>query len=942
MRTAALAVVLGAWLLACDGGGEGALFGPDTSVIPEIVAPGEVPPTHPWPTRARSPFLVLDGAWDFAPDPGDAGVAAGWAEGNGDAAPFDARIRVPFPPESAGAFSDGVALPSDAVRVAWYRTRFQVGGDRGDHRTFLVFLGVQGHADVWLNGRPVGQHDGGYAPFELEVSDALAEGENALVVRTARGDGGDDALVGLQPTLGTISGIWRSVYAELRGRRWSGPIEATVDDTGAHLTLRATLEGDPAAADGYEVAVVDGDGAVTAARGALPEAGPWSTTLTPSRWTAWSPAEPALGRGALRLTRDGVVIDEQRFAFGTRDVQPAWCPGGAPGDRAGEDAPAPYGCVHVNGRATYLRAVTVYADEPWHRGACPDGTCDADLGAVAALGFDAVRVRGTTLPPRALAEADRRGLMVLADVPGFAEHAASPLVTGGAAAYERQLDALLPAWTLNPSVVSWSLFQGEAGLLHPPFWRDGALTDWLVGLVARARGLARRALIEDNVAGGFSLLLDGSQPHLTTDVQSYLAPASTLAEIGTWLDDLGAHAVPGSWWSFVGATPAAGQPIVVADATCRTGSTAGAPIAGCLPELLTRLRAQYRLAGFSLAALRDAPGGAVGLLDADGEPKVWGYDAWGFDLPALLGDDFVLLEPPLLRGEAPSTPLTLAVGLATGSPGARDGQVLRVETFFDTCTVTGRPLREAVLTRDLPLPEALAFGPNAVGTLDVVSPTEPGVLTVLARLITADGVTRAANRLHVVVPGACQRTPTDEPAPDVVVPLGTTWDGTWSAGWGSTQGGTMAGYGSGYFRWNLYPDVPFELADFERFALVFEAAPMPAGRPLPQTDGQVLHGRGWCRLNGSAAKTWFTLADTYADSRGVLSGLNAPDLDWAWGDLIRLDIPAERAGSGGGYYVTVDCGVDPDLEWGHGLRIFDETAGRWPLKPALLAWKKAR
>ena len=921
--------------------------GADTA---EILTLSPVSDDHPWPSRARVPFLSLDGDWDFAADPLDAGLTAGWAAGAGEAAPFAERIRVPFPPESRGAFADGTPRATEAVSVAWYRVHFHVGGDWASRRAFVVFLGVQGHATAWLNGREIGEHHGGYAPFELEATDALIDGDNALLVRTARPAVDDDgALVGLQPVLGGVSGIWRSVYVELRGRRWTGPVEIGPASTPAGsarplgLTVRADLRGDADGADGWEVVLQAANGRTGSARGALGDGDLVTATVSLDGAEDWSPARPTVVQGALRLTRAGAPVDEQRFSFGLREADTGWCPGLAPGEGArGEDAPAAAGCLRVDGHPVYVRALTYHAYDPWHLGSCPAGSCEADLRAILELGFNAVRVRGTTLPPRVLAEADALGLVVLADVPGFSEHAGSPLASGGAAAYEAQLDELLPVAAPNPSVVSWSLFQGEAGLLHPPFWHDSPLTDWLVGLVSRARSLARRALIEDNVAGGFSLLLDGSQPHVQTDVQSYLVPRGSLADLDTWLDELETLAVPGSSWNFVGATPASGQPILAADASCRPGSVAGAPLAGCLPELLTRLRARPRLAGFSLAALRDAPGGIVGLLDASGRAKGWGYDAFGFELPALLGPDFVLLEPPLVRAGQPATPLTLAVGLATGNPGARDGLVVKVEAFFDTCTVTGKPTRDLLWTRELALPDALAFGPNTLGSLDLTTPLEPGVVTVLARLVDQADGTRAANRLQVVVPGACQRAPADEPSPDVVVPLGATWNGTWSAGWGYNQGSTVSGYGSGYFKWDLYTDLAYQLANVERFALVFEAAPLPQQRPLPQTDAERLPGRGWCRIFPEGAKTWFEMADVYADARGVLSGLNVPDFDWASGDLVRLDIPIDRIGEPWQGVIRVECGVDPDPDWGHGLRIFDEAAGRWPLRPALLAWKKKR
>ena len=48
---------------------------------------------------------------------------------------------------------------------------------RGD---FTVY---QDHATAWLNGACVGEHEGGYLPFELDVTEAMRDGPNELVVR---------------------------------------------------------------------------------------------------------------------------------------------------------------------------------------------------------------------------------------------------------------------------------------------------------------------------------------------------------------------------------------------------------------------------------------------------------------------------------------------------------------------------------------------------------------------------------------------------------------------------------------------------------------------------------------------------------------------------------------------------------------------------------------
>ena len=64
--------------------------------------------------------------------------------------------------------------------VAWYRKFVEVS--RTSHAR-LIFHGVLGHADVYLDGQRLGYHYGGFSPFEFVLPD-LAQGRHELVVRT--------------------------------------------------------------------------------------------------------------------------------------------------------------------------------------------------------------------------------------------------------------------------------------------------------------------------------------------------------------------------------------------------------------------------------------------------------------------------------------------------------------------------------------------------------------------------------------------------------------------------------------------------------------------------------------------------------------------------------------------------------------------------------------
>lgn len=65
----------------------------------------------------------------------------------------------------------------------WYRKRFNVDAKQADKRYFLYFGAINYESKVFLNGELIGEHEGGFTPFNIEITDNLKTGENSLVVK---------------------------------------------------------------------------------------------------------------------------------------------------------------------------------------------------------------------------------------------------------------------------------------------------------------------------------------------------------------------------------------------------------------------------------------------------------------------------------------------------------------------------------------------------------------------------------------------------------------------------------------------------------------------------------------------------------------------------------------------------------------------------------------
>ncbi len=157
---------------------------------------------YPRPQMQRDSYLSLCGEWRFSY------VKHGNTE-------HESNIRVPFPPESR---ISGCDVGDD----------FYIGKEYSYSRAFCIqkkgrailhFGAVDQFCEVFVNSKKVGEHTGGYLPFELDITDAVVNGENQIEV-TVFDDLDHDLAWGKQRQdrggmwYTPISGIWQAVWLE--------------------------------------------------------------------------------------------------------------------------------------------------------------------------------------------------------------------------------------------------------------------------------------------------------------------------------------------------------------------------------------------------------------------------------------------------------------------------------------------------------------------------------------------------------------------------------------------------------------------------------------------------------------------------------------------------------------------------------------------------------
>jgi beta-galactosidase/beta-glucuronidase len=395
---------------------------------------------HPRPDFARPEhWISLNGQWAFQPDPLDHGLTEAWyVPGKMD---FEAAIQVPFAWETPAS---GVGL--DWMPVGWYRLTIAAPTGWGDRHAVLHFGAVHYHCQAWLNGESLGEHVGGYLPFEFDLTPHLVDGKGELILRVEAPVDKRFIPHGKQRSLPPddyndcaftpTSGIWQPVWLEgrpvthieqvvLRPSPGFDGIEARISLRGPGLD-QATLR-----------IVVGGETPRSIPVAGQPEIQVQLPIANPRRW---EPADPYLYPVELELASpDGV--DQVHSFTGLREFA------------------VREGGFYLNGKRIYLRGALDQGFWPGSGYTAPDeAALRRDVELAHAAGYNLIRKHIKLEDPRWLYWADRLGLLVWEEPPCVGRYAPEAL-----AAFEAQLAPMVARDGNHPSILLWGLYNEEWG-----------------------------------------------------------------------------------------------------------------------------------------------------------------------------------------------------------------------------------------------------------------------------------------------------------------------------------------------------------------------------------------------------------------------------------------------------------------------------------------------
>ena len=384
--------------------------------------------------------MSLDGEWHYIIDP----YHAGWGSvtSNSDVPGTRGYARdLHYAP--GGPFAEYDFAKSPTLKVPgdwntqkpellyyegllWYEREFEYHA-KPHTRVFLHIGAANYAAHAFINDVHVCDHEGGYTPFDCDITSALKDGTNSAVIAVDNTRALDH--------VPTIKRDWWNYGGLTREVSIVAVPDTFIDEENLHLTKGGNIEGDvhlTGATAGMKISVqipalhVD----QTAAVG---EDGSAKFSLHPQGLERWSPENPRLYKVEFTAGDDQLTDD---VGFRTIEVQ---------GDE-----------ILLNGKSIFLRGVNIQGEAPYRSGrAWSEQDANTLLGWAKELHCNFVRLAHYPHDEHMTRLADKMGIMVWSEIPVYWSIDWTNTHTFDVA--KQQLEEMIRRDRNKASVILWSM-----------------------------------------------------------------------------------------------------------------------------------------------------------------------------------------------------------------------------------------------------------------------------------------------------------------------------------------------------------------------------------------------------------------------------------------------------------------------------------------------------
>ena len=263
----------------------------------------EIPRLSPRPSavaNVQQPQISLNGKWDFQ----ISGQAAQHA------------INVPGEWEMQG-------FTVNEGKTAIYNHELNIPSDWKNKKIKIRFDGVSSHAVIKVNGIKVGEHEGSFVPFEMDITSVLKEDKNILQVEVQANTISDKLACTSQYAVHTVGGLLRNVTLfVLPQTNISNIIVNTTFDKqyrNAVLQLTTTIEDNVASSLHYTLK--DAEGKVVLQKTQTGNHPQSISNFNIKQPQQWNPEHPYLYELTTELIQNGKVIETLKQKIGFRQVE---------------------------------------------------------------------------------------------------------------------------------------------------------------------------------------------------------------------------------------------------------------------------------------------------------------------------------------------------------------------------------------------------------------------------------------------------------------------------------------------------------------------------------------------------------------------------------------------------------------------------------------------
>jgi hypothetical protein len=900
---------------------------------------------HPRPDFQREMWQNLNGFWDFRFDAKNIGEQEKWYNQTNN---FNKKILVPFP---WGSKLSGV---SNEAEIGWYSRQIEIPSNWEGKKIFVVFGASDWITKVWLNGQILGTFQGGYTPFEFDITAFITWGKKQQLVVKVDDTPFPYKLEGKQG-YGQAKGIWQTVYLDARGQNFIKSLHFTPDIDQQKVVVRLTTSQPASNNTSIKLEFLNGDQFSPAVIKKIRRGETEMTfQIQIKKMMLWDLNDPFLYDVEASILETDEEIDRVKSYFGMRKISVMPLPG----------TNIPY--ISLNNKPLYMQ---MCLDQSYH----PDGfyTFPSDefmkeeILRSKRIGLNANRIHIKVEIPRKLYWADKLGLLIMADVPNFwgdptAEAQKEYLVA---------MNGMIERDYNHPSIFQWVLFNETWGLSSKNVGPDKKklylpeTQTWVENVYKQAKQLDQTRLIEDNSACNYD--------HVLTDVNSWHVYIPGY-EWKKHLDEICTKVFTGSKWNFIGDRVQASQPLV--NSECGnvwgyTGSTGDVDWSWDYHLMMNEFRSHPKVCGWLYTEHHDVINEWNGYYRSDRSEKYTGLDGL---VPQMTINDFhsnIYIAPagPICRQVKPLEKIQLPL-FASFMTGRDLGSNLTLKTALYCWDQLGNYNNLSCSSK------SIAYQPWTAKELQPIEIQMPAMRGLAILSLVVEDV--SGNVLHrnfttfYIGEGTSDRQETiynDGKNLKVVRFAPNRFKSqSWSVKqWNVFDGLKVNGAGSGYFEYDVpIPDgvtidntdeinIIAELSAKQLFGKDRKDSTLPEGdymlgkgtndpsknpNSYPMTDTQKYPSAVRIRVNGESIGIYI-LEDDPADHRGILSWFSQPQnrkLNEAgsYGYLVRTSIPKYLIQNATTKSLNIRFEVDESLPGG--LAIYGERFGRYPFDPSVI------